>query len=87
MIYTYRNACRSTTFDVEAGVDLHQVISINTDTGDVVVAKVPLVLNSEGEIDTETLRYHSVCAIHGGMWMAQLFLCFGGVTNGPIHKN
>ena len=64
MLYTPKNVQRSTTVcDLDSRVRLERVLAIDTEAGEIVVVRQPLIVTASGDIATETLRYQSVWPI------------------------
>lgn len=77
MIYNHENVLTSTSvFDVDAVSKIDQVISIDTEAGELVCAHQPLRVRA-GEVDTFTIKFKSIYAISGGSPWPCLFHCYG----------
>ena len=64
MLYTPNDVQYGTTVhDLDRRSRLERVLSINTETAEIVVHRSPLVVSDSGEIATETLRYSAVWPI------------------------
>lgn len=76
MIYTSNNAGGATVFDMDGLQQLRQVVSVDTDTGDVCMAHEPLRIKG-GEIDCFTVRFASIHPIQGLEPRPVMFHCYG----------
>ena len=77
MIYTAQNSARrASVFDVEAMRKIKDVLSIDTETGNVVCVQQPFHV-TDGEVDTATEKYRSIYPISGGDPLPCLFHCYG----------
>lgn len=78
-VFDASNACGATVYDVDTRQKLEQVMSLDIDSGQVVLARWPLRVVGE-EIETYTVQYRSVHPIYGGRPQPQLFHCYGRIT-------
>lgn len=64
MLYTPKNVQRGTTVhDLDSRSRLERVLAIDTEAGEIVVVRQPLIATAGGDIATETLRYQAVWPI------------------------
>lgn len=75
-IFDHENANGASVWDIDTKSELRQVMSINTQTGEVVCAEMPLRV-SANEVATFTVRYRTISPIYGGMPKPCLFHCYG----------
>ncbi|ULR87410.1 hypothetical protein [Comamonas sp. B21-038] len=77
MIYSPANVDRAAVYDVDRNEKFEMPLLVNTGTGSVVVAKLPLRLNHKGKVDRETIHFDSIHPIYGGGIKPCLFHCYG----------
>ena len=77
MIFNAENSAGATVYDIDGKEKINRVLMINTKTGAVVVAKLPLRMNHKGSIDRETIRFETIHPIYGGGTKPCLFHCYG----------
>lgn len=65
--------------DMDNGIKLQYVISINPESGEVICACWPLreSLRTPGEIDTYTIQFRSIYPIYAGSFRPYLVHCYG----------
>lgn len=76
-IYSHHNSRNGTVYDVDSVEKLKAVMSIDTDTGEVVCAHQPYRVNHLKEVDTFTLRFRSIHPIFAGGLYPCLYHCYG----------
>ena len=78
MIYNHVNATGARVYDVEALEELKAVLSIDTDTGDVVCASQPVRLNAAGNaVEAFAVKFDTIYPIQGMEPRPALFHCYG----------
>lgn len=75
-IFDHKNANGARVWDIDTKSELRQVMSINTQTGEVVCAEMPLRVFAD-EVATFAVRYRTISPIYGGMPKPCLFHCYG----------
>jgi hypothetical protein len=75
MLYNGHNAVGATVYDVNTKAKLWQVVSVDTDKGEVVRHHEPIRVEGN-EIATYTERYRSIHAIRGHEPRPVLFHCY-----------
>lgn len=76
MIYDRSNALFATVYDVDTCEKIGQVISIDTQAGEVLCAYFPIRVVDD-RVDTYTIRYRTIYPIFGGSPWPGLFHCYG----------
>ncbi|MDQ0082927.1 hypothetical protein J2W35_003286 [Variovorax boronicumulans] len=76
MIYDPSNAAGSRVYDVERNEQLHHVLMIDTELGEVVRAEQPLRVIGD-EVASYTQKFTTIYPIRGGSLRPVLFHCYG----------
>lgn len=63
--------------DIEGHTRLKHVLSVDTATGEVECAHLPLEVTADGNIATYRVRFKSIHPIFGGKALPQAFHCYG----------
>lgn len=83
MIYDSSNsAMKCSVYDVDTMQRINQVLSLDDETGEVVVAVEPLEVTASDELATKTLQFRSIYPIRGAGYLPVLFHCYG--RKGPF---
>jgi hypothetical protein len=79
MIYDPSNVMKPAhAYDVQSQEQLGHVMSIDTETGEVVCADLPIRVNEQRDgVATHTLRFRTIYPIFGGYPLPCLFHCYG----------
>jgi len=81
MIYESPDVMPSTTvYEVESGLRIDRVMSVDTTEGVVVVTEHPLRVTSERTVATHRLRFAAVHPIRGAFDRPCLFHCYGRIA-------
>jgi hypothetical protein len=78
VIYDHSNALSATVYDVDTCEKIVQVISIDTQAGEVLCAYFPTRVVDD-DVETYTIRYRAIHPIFGGSPWPVLFHCYGRV--------
>lgn len=76
MLYTAKNAAGATVYEVESMGKLDRVLSVDTETSEVVRCHDPIRVQGD-EIVTYTERFDAIHPIHGVARQPVLFHCYG----------
>lgn len=78
MLFTHQNARGARVYDVATKEEMRQVMSIDTEAGEVKCASQPISLNGAGdEVETYTVKFDTIHPIRGMEPMPVLFHCYG----------
>lgn len=82
MLYGQGNTGKASVIDMDSGVEICRVKSLDTESGEVVVYQYPFVVGEDKEVVTHSMRFDSIHAITGGKanWPV-LFHCYGRATS------
>lgn len=84
MRYTHHNVDRTYgahVYDVDRMEELREVVSVDTEAGELEVSVMPLTIGPDGNTLTNRLRFRSIYPIFGGGQYPTLFHCYGRLPN------
>lgn len=74
-IFNGKNCLGASVYDVDTKAKLMRVMSVDIDSGEVVIAQEPLRVVGD-EVATDTVHYRAIHPIYGGRRTPQLFHCY-----------